>query len=99
MTLGKDSNFCYADAQITTWIIWSICKTSSKTETLMLLDASARGIILQMIEPQVKDIIKKMCMNEYRSKSERSVKLETLGTPKGMLPLYTYTALLVQLNC
>lgn len=64
----------------------------------MLLDASAGGTIRQMTERQVKDLIKKMCMNEYRSKSERLVKLETLGMPKGMLTLDTHTALLVQIK-
>lgn len=39
-----------------------------------------------------------MCMNEYHSKSERSIKLETMGTPKGMLPLNTHTALLVHIE-
>lgn len=49
-------------------------------------------------EPQVKDLIEKICMNDYRFKSERSVKLEIVGTPKGMVPLYTHTALLVQIE-
>lgn len=50
-----------------------------------------------MTEPQVKDLIEKMCMNKYRSKSERSVKLETSGTPKGMLIVDTHTSLLAQI--
>lgn len=37
-------------------------------------------------------------MNDYCSKSERSVKLETSGTPKGMLTVDTYTALLAQIE-
>lgn len=45
--------------------------------------------IRQMVELQVKDLIEKMCMNEYRSKSERSVKFETVGTLKGMLTVDT----------
>lgn len=69
-----------------------------KSLTHILLDASARGIIRQMIEPQVKDLIKKMCMNEYRSKNERSVKIETVGMHKGMLPLDTRTTLLAQIE-
>lgn len=47
-----------------------------------------------MTEPQVMDLIEKICMNEYHSKSERSVKIETAGKPKGMLIVDTQTALL-----
>lgn len=39
-----------------------------------------------------------MCMNEYHSKNESSIKLETMGTPKGMLPLDIHTALLAQIE-
>lgn len=42
-----------------------------KSQTHMLLDASAGGMIQSMIEPQVKNLIEKMCLNEYRSKIER----------------------------
>lgn len=69
-----------------------------KSQTHMLLDASAGGVIRQMTEPQVKDLIEKMFMNEYHSKSERSVKLETSGTPKGMLTVDTHVALLAQIE-
>ncbi|XP_050877304.1 uncharacterized protein LOC127081059 [Lathyrus oleraceus] len=69
-----------------------------KSQTHILLDVYARGTIRQITEPQVKDIIEKMCMNEYRSKSERSVKLETSGTPKGMSTVDTHTALLAQVE-
>lgn len=69
-----------------------------KSQTRMLLDAFVGGTIRQMTEPQVKGLIEKMCMNEYRSKSERSVKLETSGTSKGMLSLDTHTALLAQIE-
>ena len=51
-----------------------------------------------MTEPHIKELIEKICMNAYHSKSERSVKLETVGMPKGMLPLDTHTALLVQIE-
>lgn len=51
-----------------------------------------------MTEPQVKDLIEKICMNEYHLKSERSIKLETAGTPKCMLPLDTHTSLLAQIE-
>lgn len=69
-----------------------------KSQTRKLLDASARGTIRQMNEPQVKDLIKKMCMNEYRAKSKISVKFEMVGTPKGMLTVNTQTALLAQIE-
>lgn len=51
-----------------------------------------------MIEPQVKDLIEKICLNEYRSKSERSIKIEIMGTPKGMLVKDTHIALLAQID-
>lgn len=69
-----------------------------KSQTYMLLDVFARGIICQMTAPQVKNLIEKMCMNEYCSKSERSVKMETVGIPKGMLSIDTYTALLAHIK-
>lgn len=65
-----------------------------KNQTCVLLDASARGIIRSMNEPKVKYLIENMCMNEYRSKRERSVKIEIVGTPKGMLVFDTHTSLL-----
>ena len=46
-----------------------------KSQTHMFLDASAGATVLQMTEPQIKDLIEKMCKNEYRAKSESSVKL------------------------
>lgn len=69
-----------------------------KIQTCMLLDASAGGTIRKMTEAQVNGLIKKMCMNEYHSKSGRSVKLRTNGTPKGMLTFDTYIALLAQIE-
>lgn len=69
-----------------------------KSQTRTLLNASAGGTIRQMNEPQVTDLIEKMCMNEYRSKSKRSVKLETNGTPKGMSIVDTHTTLLAQIE-
>lgn len=69
-----------------------------KSQTHMLFDAFTGGTICQMTEPHVKDLTENMCTNEYRSKSERLVKLETVGTPKGMLPLNTHIALLVQIE-
>lgn len=51
-----------------------------------------------MIKPQVKDLIEKMCLNEYCSKSERSVKTKTAGTLKGMLAINTDTAILTQIK-
>ena len=61
------------------------------SQTCMLLDTSAGGTIIQMTKPQVKYLIENMCRNEYRSKSKRSVKLETSGTPKGMLNVDTHS--------
>lgn len=68
------------------------------SETCMLLDASAGGTIRAMTEPQFKDLIEKMCLNEYRSKSKRSVKIKTIGTPKVMLVVDTHTILLAQIK-
>ncbi|XP_050914751.1 uncharacterized protein LOC127129643 [Lathyrus oleraceus] len=69
-----------------------------KSQTRILLDASAGVTIRQMIELQVNDVIEKMCMNEYRSKSERSINPEIVGMPKGMLAIDTHTALLAQIE-
>lgn len=69
-----------------------------KRQTLTLLDASAGGTIHQMTEPQIKDLIENMCTNEYHAKSEGSVKLENVGSPKGTLPLDTHIALLAQIE-
>ncbi|XP_050909769.1 uncharacterized protein LOC127123611 [Lathyrus oleraceus] len=69
-----------------------------KNQTHLLLDDSAGGTIRQMTEPHVKDLIEKMCMNEYHSKSKSSVKIETVGMPKGMLVVDTHTALLAQIE-
>lgn len=69
-----------------------------KSQTCMLLDASAGGTFKIMTEPQVKDMIKNMCLNEYHSKSERSVKNEIVGTPRGMLVVDSHTALLAQIK-
>lgn len=51
-----------------------------------------------MTEPQVKDLVEKMCMNEYRLKRERSVKIEIVGTHKGMLVVDTHTTLLAHIE-
>lgn len=73
------------------------CIKGLKSQIRMLLDALAGGTIRQMTKPQVKNLIEKMCMNEYHSKSERSVKLESSGTLKSMLTVDTHTALLAQI--
>lgn len=62
----------------------------------MLLDALEGGTIRVLTEVQVKDLVKKMCLNKYRSKSERGVKVESIDTSKGRLTLDTHTALLYQ---
>lgn len=69
-----------------------------KSHTHMLLDDSVGGTIRTMIEPEIKDPVEKMCLNEYRSKCDRSVKIETIGTPKGMLVVDTHTAVLAQIE-
>lgn len=69
-----------------------------KSQTCTLLDASAGGTIRKITEPQVKDLIDNMYINEYCSKSERSVKLETSGTPKGMLIVDYHIALLAKIE-
>lgn len=50
-----------------------------------------------MTEPKVKDLIENTCLNEYRYKRERSVKINYAGTPKGMLVVYTNISLLAQI--
>lgn len=64
----------------------------------MLLDAFAGGMIRSITEPQVKDLIEKMCLNEYHSKSKRSVKIDIVGTPKGMLAVDTHNAFLAKIE-
>lgn len=39
-----------------------------------------------------------MCLNEYRSKSEIGIKVESIGMPKGVLTLDTHVALLSQIE-
>ena len=51
-----------------------------------------------MTEPQVKNLIEKICMNEYRSKSERSVEIETFYIPKVMLVVDTHIVFFFKLN-
>lgn len=46
----------------------------------------------------MKDLIENICLNEYCSTSERSVKIEAFGTPKGMLAVDTHIALLAQIE-
>lgn len=41
-----------------------------KSQTRMLLNAFVGGMTRTMIEPQIKDLIEKMCLNECRLKSE-----------------------------
>lgn len=69
-----------------------------KSLTRMLLDAFAGDTTRTMIEPQIKDLIENMFLNEYRSKREKSAKIETVGTPKGMLAIDTHTSLLAQIE-
>lgn len=69
-----------------------------KGQTCTLLDASVGGMIRTMTEPQVKDLIEKMCLNEYCLRTERLVKTKIMGTPKGMLDIDTHIILLAQIE-
>lgn len=69
-----------------------------KGQTSILLDPFVGGTTRTMIGPQVKDLIESMCLHEFRSKSEKSVKTETVGTPKGMLVIDTHTTVLAQIE-
>lgn len=51
-----------------------------------------------MTQPQVKDLIEKVCLNDNCSKSKRLVKIETVDTPKGMFVVDTHIALLAQIE-
>ena len=51
-----------------------------------------------MTEPQVRELIEKMCLSEYFSKRERDVKTEATGTTKAIITLDDYTALLAQIE-
>lgn len=64
----------------------------------MLLDTSVGGIIRTMAERQVKELVEKFFLKEYRSKSESGVKVETTGTSKGVLTLDTYTSFLAHIR-
>lgn len=63
-----------------------------KTQDIILLDASTGGSIKNKNEDKVKELIKKMCQNDYHSQSERWVK------PKGVLELDSNTIVLSQLQ-
>lgn len=60
----------------------------------MLLDASTGGTIRTLTKEQVKELVEKVFLKEYRSKNERGVKVETTDTPYGVLTLDMHTALL-----
>ena len=51
-----------------------------------------------MTKGMVKEIVEKVCLNEYRSKSERGVKIEMTGALKGVLTLDTHISLLAQIE-
>lgn len=58
--------------------------SSLKTQTRILLDASARGMLINKTKDKVKTLIENMCQNEYRS-NDRIMK------PKGMLAVDSNT--------
>ncbi|XP_050915571.1 uncharacterized protein LOC127130642 [Lathyrus oleraceus] len=63
-----------------------------KAQARIILDASVGGTIKTNIEDEVKELIKKICQNEYLSQSEKGVK------PKGVLDLDANIAMLAQLE-
>lgn len=63
-----------------------------KPQAIMLLDVWARGTIKTKNEYEVKDLIEKMCHNEYCSQSEWGVK------PRGVLELNANIVVLPQLK-
>ncbi|KAK2370199.1 hypothetical protein QL285_083268 [Trifolium repens] len=63
-----------------------------RMQSRMLIDASAGGTIKNKDEDEVRQLVENMCLNEYRSKSERDPK------KKGMIEVSTNTALLAQIE-
>ncbi|KAK2436917.1 hypothetical protein QL285_021877 [Trifolium repens] len=63
-----------------------------RMQSRMLIDASAGGTIKNKNEDEVRQLVENMCLNEYRSKSERDPK------KKGMIEVSTHTALLAQIE-
>ncbi|MCI63376.1 hypothetical protein A2U01_0084633, partial [Trifolium medium] len=61
-------------------------------QSRMLIDASAGGTIRNKNEDEVRALVENMCMNEYRSKSERDPK------KRGVLKVDTNTTLLAQIE-
>lgn len=54
----------------------------------MLLDASVRGTMRNKIQDELREVIEKMCQNEYDTQSYRATK------KKGMVELDTQTSIL-----
>ncbi|KAK2410681.1 hypothetical protein QL285_046032 [Trifolium repens] len=63
-----------------------------RMQSRMLIDASAGGTIKNKNEDEVRQLVENMCLNEYRSKSERDPK------KKGMIEVSTHTTLLAQIE-
>lgn len=62
------------------------------------MDASTGGTIRTLNEDQVKELIGKICQNEYHSQYERGIKpIASTGTPKEVLTLENHVVLLDQL--
>ncbi|XP_045830999.1 uncharacterized protein LOC123922316 [Trifolium pratense] len=60
-----------------------------RMQSRMLIDASAGGTIRNKNEDEVRQLVENMCMNEYRSKSDRK---------RGVITVDTNTALLAQIE-
>ncbi|CAJ2662794.1 unnamed protein product [Trifolium pratense] len=63
-----------------------------RMQSRILIDASAGGTIRHKNEDEVRELVENMCMNEYRSKSERDPK------KRGVFDVDTNTALLAQIE-
>ncbi|CAJ2642327.1 unnamed protein product [Trifolium pratense] len=63
-----------------------------RMQSTILIDASAGGTIRHKNEDEVRELVENMCMNEYRSKSERDPK------KRGVFEVDTNTALLAQIE-
>ncbi|GAU41120.1 hypothetical protein TSUD_288100 [Trifolium subterraneum] len=63
-----------------------------RMQSRMLIDASTGGTIRNKNEDEVRQLVQNMCMNEYRSKSERDPK------KRGIIEVDTNTALLAQIE-
>lgn len=96
----KGLNYYYEGVWIITWTTWNKCKISSK-------GSEVRHKYYWMPQLEVhsnldrrrgKIVSWECCLNEYRSNSERGVKVEMTRTLKGVLTLDTHIVLLAQIE-